>query len=123
MRGSHMNRPAQPRWRRVYQRPGRGIPLNRSGPSQPSASWLSGCSRCCSAWLAITVVAVPQYRTGRGPVVVAWLAAGPLLAPSALQRQLEIQARPRVAVLGNRGTLWRTPMSRDAPRRPANCHD
>jgi hypothetical protein len=37
----------------------------------------------CGGWepgRAITVVAVAQYRTGRGPVVVAWLAVGPLLA-------------------------------------------
>ena len=73
-----MNRPAQPRWRRVYQRPSRGIRLNMSGPSQPSGVVARRLLAVLLA-LAITVVAVVQYRTGRGPVVVAWLAVGPLL--------------------------------------------
>ena len=63
----------------MYQRPGRGIPLNMSGPSQPSGV-LAKRVLAVLLGLAITVLAVAQYRTGRGPVAVAWLAVGPLLA-------------------------------------------
>jgi phosphoserine phosphatase RsbU/P len=63
----------------VYQRRSRGIRLNMSGPSQPSGL-LAKRVLAVLLGLAITVLAVAQYRTGRGPVAVAWLAVGPLLA-------------------------------------------
>ena len=63
----------------MYRRPGRGIRLNMSGPSQPSGV-LAKRVLAVLLGLAITVLAVAQYRTGRGPVAVAWLAVGPLLA-------------------------------------------
>jgi sigma-B regulation protein RsbU (phosphoserine phosphatase) len=66
MGGNHVNRPAEPRWRRLYQRPGRGIPLNMSGPSQPSGV-LTKRMLAVLLGLAITLVAVAQYRTGRVP--------------------------------------------------------
>ena len=50
-----------------------------SGPSQPSGV-LAKRVLAVALGLAITVLAVAQYRTGRGPVAVAWLAVGPLLA-------------------------------------------
>ena len=50
-----------------------------SGPSQPSGALAKRVLAVALA-LAITVLAVAQYRTGRGPVAVAWLAVGPLLA-------------------------------------------
>jgi phosphoserine phosphatase RsbU/P len=63
----------------LFRRPGHGIPLNMSGPSQPSGV-LAKRVLAVALGLAITVLAVAQYRTGRGPVAVAWLAVGPLLA-------------------------------------------
>ena len=50
-----------------------------SGPSQPSGV-LAKRVVAVLLGLAITALAVAQYRTGRGPVAVAWLAVGPLLA-------------------------------------------
>jgi phosphoserine phosphatase RsbU/P len=63
----------------LYRRPGRGIALNMSGPSQPSGVAAKRALAVLLA-LAITVLAAAQYRMGRGPVAVAWLAVGPLLA-------------------------------------------
>ena len=70
------------RWRRMawsLVRSRRGIPLNVSGPSQPGGLVAK---RVFAALLglAITAVAVTQYRTGHGLITVAWLAIGPLLA-------------------------------------------
>jgi phosphoserine phosphatase RsbU/P len=70
------------RWRRMVLslvRSRRGIPLNVSGPSQPGGV---AAKRVFAGLLglAITAVAVTQYRTGHGPITVAWLAIGPLLA-------------------------------------------
>ena len=70
------------RWPRLVLslvRSGRGIPLNVSGPSQPARV---RAQRVFAALLgvAITAVAMAQYRMGHGPVTVAWLAIGPLLA-------------------------------------------
>ena len=65
-------------------RPGRGIPLNMWGPSQPArllARWIFAALLA----LAITAVAMAQYRMGRGAVTVAWLAVGPLLASLVLR--------------------------------------
>ena len=70
------------RWRRVVLslvRSGRGIPLNVSGPSQPGGTRARRVFGVLLG-LAITAVAAMQYRTGHGPVTVAWLAIGPLLA-------------------------------------------
>jgi phosphoserine phosphatase RsbU/P len=77
-------------WRRLRLSLGQsrpGIPLDVSGPSQPA--WVP--ARRVFAlllWLAITVVAVAQYRSGRGPFVVAWLAIGPLLASLVLRPRI-----------------------------------
>jgi hypothetical protein len=68
-------------------RPGRGIPLNVSGPSQPAAV-LARRVFAVLLGLAITAVAVAQYRMGRGPVTVAWLAVGPLLASLVLRPRI-----------------------------------
>ena len=63
--------------------------------------------------LAITVVAVAQYRTGRGPVMVAWLAIGPLLASLLL--------RPRItAVLAGWAMLLGLGLILDQPGRPGS---
>jgi sigma-B regulation protein RsbU (phosphoserine phosphatase) len=78
------------RWRRLrlsLLRPGRGIPLNVSGPSQPAAV-LARRVFAVLLGLAITAVAVAQYRMGRGPVTVAWLAVGPLLASLVLRPRI-----------------------------------
>ena len=94
----------------MYQRPGRGIRLNMSGPSQPSGV-LAKRVLAVLLGLAITVVAVAQYRTGRGPVVVAWLAVGPLLASLLL--------RPRItAVLAGWATLLGVGLIVNQPARP-----
>ncbi len=80
-------------WRRLglsLLRPGRGIPLNVSGPSQP-ARLLAKHVFAVLLGLAITAVAVTQYRVVQGPVTVAWLAVGPLLASLVL--------RPRITAL------------------------
>src|ERR1700722_15474996 len=70
------------RWRRMVLslvRSRRGIPLNVSGPSQPGGvAAKRGFAGLLG--LAITAVAVTQYRTGHGPSTVAGLAIGPLLA-------------------------------------------
>ena len=105
-----MNGFAEPRWRRVYRRPSRGIPLNMSGPSQPSGI-LAKRVLAVLLGLAITVVAVVQYRTGRGPVAVAWLAVGPLLASLLL--------RPWVtAALAGWATLLGVGLIVNQPARP-----
>lgn len=105
-----MNRHTEPGWRRLYQRPGRGIRLNVSGPSQPSGI-LAKRVLAVLIGLAITVVAVAQYRTGRGPVAVAWLAVGPLLASLLL--------RPRItAVLAGWATLLGVGLIVNQPARP-----
>ena len=110
MRGNHVNGFAEPRWRRVYRRPSRGIPLNMSGPSQPSGV-LAKRVLAVLLGLAITVVAVVQYRTGRGPVAVAWLAVGPLLASLLL--------RPWItAVLAGWATLLGVGLIVNQPARP-----
>ena len=94
----------------MYQRPGRGIPLNKSGPSQPSGV-LAKRVLAVLLGLAITVVAVVQYRTGRGPVVVAWLAVGPLLASLLL--------RPWITgVLAGWATLLGVGLMVNQPARP-----
>jgi sigma-B regulation protein RsbU (phosphoserine phosphatase) len=105
-----VNRHAEPGWRRLYQRPGRGIRLNMSGPSQPS-SVLAKRVLAVLLGVAITVVAVAQYRTGRGPVAVAWLAVGPLLASLVL--------RPLItAVLAGWATLLGVGLIVHQPARP-----
>ncbi len=112
MRGNHMNRHAEPGWRRLYQRPGRGIRLNVSGPSQPSGV-LAKRALAVLLFLAITVVAVAQYRTVRGPVAVSWLAVGPLLASLLL--------RPLVtAVLAGWAILLGLGLIMDQPGRPGS---
>jgi phosphoserine phosphatase RsbU/P len=80
-------------WQRLrlsLLRPGRGVPLNVSGPSQPAAV-LAKRVFAVLLGLAITAVAVAQYRIGHGPVTVAWLAVGPLLASLVL--------RPRITAM------------------------
>ncbi|HEX9355048.1 MAG TPA: PP2C family protein-serine/threonine phosphatase [Streptosporangiaceae bacterium] len=100
-------------WRRLRQsllRPGRGIPLNVSGPSQP-ARLLAEHIFAVLLGLAITAVAVAQYRVVRGPVTVAWLAVGPLLASLVL--------RPRVtAVLAGWAVLLSVGLILQEPGRP-----
>jgi len=94
----------------VYRRPSRGIPLNMSGPSQPSGV-LAKRVLAVLLGLAITVVAVVQYRTARGPVVVAWLAVGPLLA--------SVLLRPWVtAALAGWATLLGAGLIVNQPARP-----
>ena len=94
----------------MYQRPGRGIRLNMAGPSQPSGALARRVLAVLLA-LAITVLAVAQYRFGRGPVVVAWLAVGPLLGSLLL--------RPLVtAVLAGWATLLGVGLIVDQPPGP-----
>jgi phosphoserine phosphatase RsbU/P len=101
-----VNRPAEPRWRRWCRRPGRGIRLNMSGPSQPSGV-LAKRVLAMLLGLAITVLAVAQYRTGRGPVVVAWLAVGPLLASLLLRPWITAVLAGWATLLGVGGrTRW-----------------
>ena len=96
----------------MYQRPGRGIRLNMAGPSQPSGALARRVLAVLLA-LAITVLAVAQYRSGRGPVAVAWLAVGPLLASLLL--------RPLVtAVLAGWATLLGVGLIVDQPARPGS---
>src|SRR6267154_6379404 len=101
------------RWRRLrlsLLRPGRGIPLNVSGPSQP-ARLLAKQVFAVLLGLAITAVAVAQYRAVRGPVTVAWLAVGPLLASLVL--------RPRTtAVLAGWAVLLGLGLILQQPGRP-----
>jgi hypothetical protein len=81
-----------------------------SGPSQPSGV-LAKRVLAVLLGLAITVVAVVQYRTGRGPVAVAWLAVGPLLASLLL--------RPWItAVLAGWATLLGVGLIVNQPARP-----
>jgi hypothetical protein len=81
-----------------------------SGPSQPS-SVLAKRVLAVLLGLAITVVAVAQYRAGRGPIAVAWLAVGPLLASLLL--------RPRAtAVLAGWATLLGVGLIVNQPARP-----
>ena len=101
------------KWRRWWLslvRSGRGIRLDVSGPSQPAAVRAKRVLGLLIA-LGITVVAVAQYRTGRGPLMVAWLAVGPLLASLVL--------RPRItAVLAGWATLLGLGLIMDQPGRP-----
>ncbi|MGO9668558.1 MAG: PP2C family protein-serine/threonine phosphatase [Streptosporangiaceae bacterium] len=88
-------------WRRVASlvRPGRGIPLHVSGPSQPGkgrAPW----RLALLLFLAITAVAVAQYSTGAGLVAVAWLAVGPLLASLVLSPRLTAVLAAWAVLLG-----------------------
>jgi sigma-B regulation protein RsbU (phosphoserine phosphatase) len=79
---SRPRRPILRRWRRWWLslvRSGSGIPLDESGPSQ-SAAALAKRVFALLLCLAITAVAVAQYRTGSGLIPVPWLAVGPLLA-------------------------------------------
>ena len=96
----------------MYQRPGRGIRLNMAGPSQPSGALARRVLAVLLA-VAITVLAVAQYRSGRGPVVVAWLAVGPLLGSLLL--------RPLVtAVLAGWATLLGVGLIVNQPARPGS---
>ena len=56
-----MNRHSEARWRRIYQHPGRGIPLNMSGPFQPSGV-LAKRVLAVLLGLVITLVAVAPDR-------------------------------------------------------------
>jgi phosphoserine phosphatase RsbU/P len=94
----------------MYQRPGGGIPLNMSGPFQPSGV-LAKRALAVLLGLTITMVAVAQYRTGRGPVAVAWLAVGPLLASLLLRPQI-------TAVLAGWATLLGVGLILNQPARP-----
>ena len=67
------------RWRLSLGRSGGGIPLDASGPSQPTGT-LAKRVLALLLFLAITAVAVAQYRMVSGPILVPWLAVGPLLA-------------------------------------------
>jgi hypothetical protein len=81
MRGSLVGENAL-KWSRLalsLVRSGRGIPLNVSGPSQPARVRAQQVFVALLG-VAITAVAMAQYRMGHGPVTVAWLAIGPLLA-------------------------------------------
>jgi hypothetical protein len=61
--------------------------------------------------LAIAAVAVMEYRTGRGPLTVAWLSVGPLLASLVL--------RPRItAVLAGWAVLLGLGLILHQPGRP-----
>jgi sigma-B regulation protein RsbU (phosphoserine phosphatase) len=98
------------RWRRLVfslVRSRRGIPLNVSGPSQPGGV---AANRVFAALLglAITAVAVTQFRTGHGPITVAWLAIGPLLA-SLLLRPLTTAVLAGWAVLLSLGLSLHRP--------------
>ena len=68
-------------------RPGRGIPLNQTGPAQPARLLAE---RLLAALLAlgIAAVAAAELRSGRGPLTVAWLAVGPLLASLVLRPRI-----------------------------------
>jgi hypothetical protein len=68
-------------------RSGSGIPLDASGPSQP-AGVLAKRVLALLLCLAITAVAVAQYRTGSGLIPAPWLAVGPLLASLVLPARL-----------------------------------
>ena len=83
----------------MYQGPGRGIPLNVSGPVQP-AGVMAKRGLALLLCLALAVVAVVQYRTGRGPVTVAWLAIGPLLASLVLRPRITAVLAGWAMVLG-----------------------
>ena len=61
-------------------RTGSGIPLDVSGPAQPSRARAKRVFALL-LWLAVTAVAVAvHYRAGRMLIPVTWLAVGPLLA-------------------------------------------
>jgi hypothetical protein len=84
--------------------------LKVSGPVQP-AGVLAKRAFALLLGLAITVVAVAQYRAGRGPIMVAWLAIGPLLASLLL--------RPLItAVLAGGAMLLGLGLILDQPGRP-----
>ena len=89
MRGSLVNAKTQRwwRWGLSLLRPGRGIPLNVSGPSQPTRLQAKRVLAVLLG-LIITAVAVAQYRMVQAPVTVAWLAVGPLLASLVLRPRI-----------------------------------
>ena len=87
------------RWGLSLLRPGRGIPLNVSGPSQP-ARLLARRVLAVLLGLIITAVAVAQYRTVRAPVTVAWLAVGPLLASLVLRPRITAALAGWAVLLG-----------------------
>jgi phosphoserine phosphatase RsbU/P len=65
--------------RRSVSRSGRGIALDASGPARPPRGRAKP-AFALMLLLAIAAVAVAQYSTGRGPIPIAWLSVGPLLA-------------------------------------------
>ena len=87
------------RWSLSLLRPGRGIPLNVSGPSQP-ARLLARRIFAVLLGLAITAVALAQYRMVRAPVTVAWLAVGPLLASLVLRPRITAALAGWAVLLG-----------------------
>ena len=114
MRGGLVSAKTQ-RWRRLclsVLRPGRGIPLNVSGPSQP-AGLVAKRVFAVLLGLAIIAVAVAQYRMGWGLVTVAWLAVGPLLASLALRLLI-------TALLAGSAVLLGLVVILDQPGRPGS---
>ena len=87
------------RWSLSPLRPGRGIPLNMSGPSQP-AQLLAKRVFAVLLGLAIMAVAAAQYRMVRAPVTVAWLAVGPLLASLVLRPRITAALAGWAVLLG-----------------------
>jgi phosphoserine phosphatase RsbU/P len=74
-------------WRRAclsWLRPGLGVPLDTSGPSQP-ARLPTKPLLALLLGLAITAGAAMQYSMGRGLVTVAWLGVVPLLGSLVLR--------------------------------------
>ena len=99
----HARRASFPdRWRRWWLsalRSGHGIRLDVPGTSQPAGVLAKRVLALLIA-LGIAVVAVAQYRTGRGPVTVAWLAVGPLLASLVLRPRITAVLAGWAALLG-----------------------
>jgi len=91
-------------------RSGSGIPLDESGPAQPAGA-LAKRVFALLLCLAITAVAMAQYRTGNGLIAVPWLAVGPLLASLVLP--------PRItAALAGWAMLLGLALVTDQPGRP-----
>src|SRR5712671_3761871 len=98
------------RWRLSGVRSGGGIPLDESGPSQPTGA-LAQRVFALLLFLAITAVAVAQYAMGSALILVLWLAVGPLLASLVLP--------PRItAVLASWALLLGIGLIMDQPGRP-----
>ncbi len=101
------------RWRRWWLslvRSGHGIRLEVPGTSRPAGMLAKRVFAVLIA-LGVTVVAVAQYREGGGPVTVAWLAVGPLLA--------SLMLPPRItAVLAAWATLLGLGLIMGRPGRP-----